>query len=192
MWSAAPRTPAFQGASQLHKQANRHNQKARRLNFYLYGLRISEHTITWLGPGRKEEEGGYKVYLKILKQNSNGLKSTILRENNIHFIWWVFNSSTDLTIEEEVELMAGGLMTGLSILKLDKLQHLLSGPSPGPLPIPIAGRPQPWPDGQGFCVYLFVEWTCTLESSSSLCRAFSTCYYIFRNENYFGSFRSNL
>lgn len=43
-------------------------------------------------------------------------------------------------------------MTGLPILKLGKLQHLLSGPSPGPLRIPTAGRPQRWPGGQGFCV----------------------------------------
>lgn len=48
-------------------------------------------------------------------------------------------------------------MTGLSILKLGKLQHLLSGPSPGPLRIPTAGRPQPWPGGQGFCVCVCVS-----------------------------------
>lgn len=47
-------------------------------------------------------------------------------------------------------------MTGLHVLKLGKLQHFPSGPSPGLLPIPTAGRPQAWPGGQGFRVCLFV------------------------------------
>lgn len=55
-------------------------------------------------------------------------------------------------------------MTGLYVLKLGKLQHFPSGPSPGLLPIPTAG-PKPGQVGKdSVFVCLFVKWTCTLES----------------------------
>lgn len=77
------------------------------MNFYLYSLRISEHIITWLGPGRKEEEEGHKLYLKIKQKLKWAEEHNFKEKKNILFILSVFNSSKDSTKETEVELEAG-------------------------------------------------------------------------------------